>query len=90
MILKERAKIFLDRKPPEEVAYVPDSIAELFIRNYVQGQKFDEELIELGELAMMAAGEAIDAHSTEDARAYFGECQSILKGILSELAGATS
>lgn len=86
MNLQERAKTFLDRKPPQEIDYVPNSIAELFIRNYVQANKFDDEFIELGELAMMTADEASNTHSTEDAQAYFSECKSILSEILAEQA----
>ncbi len=86
MDLKTRAKQFLGQPVPAEIKYVPGSIAEIYIQNYAQGGKFDPELLELGELASMTLDEAIDSHSTAEAKAYFANCKSIIDEIAGEIA----
>ena len=88
MNLKERAQAFLDRKPPDEIAFVPGSIAELFIHNYALGKAFDAEMLELGELALMASDEAVETHSTKEAQEYFTECKTILSEIIAKVGTA--
>jgi hypothetical protein len=84
MILRTRAKNFLTQPIPKEIRYVPGSIAELVIETYAAGGKFDEELLELGELCTMTIDEVVESHVTPEAQDYFRECKSILEAILVE------
>jgi hypothetical protein len=83
--LKSRAKAFLEREVPQEISYVSGSIAEIFIRNYIDGKTFDAELLELGELTAMTLDEAIDSHSTEEAKEYFSECRFLIGAIMDQI-----
>jgi hypothetical protein len=85
MDLRTRAQNFLDLPIPRGIDYVPDSIAEMFIRNYVVGGDFDNELTELGEMALISVDEIIDEGLTPDAEEYFHECKEIIAAILKEL-----
>jgi hypothetical protein len=83
--LRDRAQAFLERPIPDEIQYVPNSIAELFIRNYVSGGEFDDEFLGLGDLAAEIMDNEVSTHKTPEAKAFFQECKELLEAILDEI-----
>jgi len=85
MDLRTRAQNFLDLPIPRGVDYGPDSAADMFIRNYTEAGDFDDELVEMGERAIVELDEALDEGPTAEVQEYFIECKSIVSEILAEL-----
>jgi len=84
--LQSRAKSFLKRTIPAGVHYVPNSIAERFIKSYAQeGQLPDDaETMELLGLAAMETCSMIDQLKDPAALDYFRESSAILESMLAE------
>ena len=83
--LQLKAKQFLERPVPSEIKYVPGSLVEIFLTAYSQGEELDPELVELANIGAIELDNAADAHSTDDAKAYFRDCKHILDEIFTEL-----
>jgi len=84
--LQARARSFLARTIPEGIRYVPNSIAERFIRMYANegGLPQDEDTMELLGLAAMESCAIVDRLKDGPAREYFRESSAILESILAE------
>jgi hypothetical protein len=84
--LQARARSFLDRNIPAEIGYVPNSIAERFIRTYAdEGQLSDDpETMELLGLAAMDSRAMLDQLKDSAAMDYFRESSTILESMLAE------
>ena len=80
--LQNRAKAFLEKSVPEEVDYVPDSISELFIREYAAEGRvgLDPERYELLQICMEEADLAA-AEKTGAAKDFFRESAELLRAI---------
>lgn len=85
--LQVRAQKFLELPIPEGMSYVPDSIAERFIREYAETGtvRLDPELGELLEIVVMESPITDDALPNSEA-AYMNESSLILRAILNEQA----
>ena len=78
--LRERCRAFLERSPPADLGYVPDSIAERVLRLAAAGEEIDGEMRELLELCLMET-QASAAGFEGDARAYLLESAELLEEI---------
>lgn len=88
--MQQRAQAFLSRPIPQELAkkYVSGSMSELFIGNYAVNGSLDAEDAELIGICAFEADAAADRYKTPEAKAYFGECASILAAIGAEQPAA--
>ncbi len=84
--LQERAQAFLNRPIPAELAkkYVPGSISELYIGNYVVNDLLDAEGADLLAICAYEAEDAVNRYKTPETKAYFSECAGILAAIEAE------
>jgi hypothetical protein len=84
--LQTRARAFLARAIPAGIGYVPDSIAERFIRTYaIEGRlPEDPDTMELLGLAASESCAMADQLKDETAAEYFRESSRILESILAE------
>jgi len=84
--LQTRAKAFLARPVPATMNYVPDSIAERFIRVYAQEGQLSEdgEAMELLGLAAMESSAMADQSKDQQVAEYFRESSALLESMLAE------
>ncbi|GIW33187.1 hypothetical protein [Meiothermus sp.] len=82
--LEQRVRDFLNRPLPDEVAlhYEPDSLTEVFLNTFVQGQPLDAALVQMGKICLSQMDQTIAQVSTEPAREYFIECRKLLTEVL--------
>jgi hypothetical protein len=83
--LQRRCVTFLEREVPAEIAYVPNSITELWMKQFVAGEPFDAEMMELLEICGMEALNSRERMETPEAKAYFQESAEILEAMWDEL-----
>lgn len=84
--LQTRAQAFLARPVPNSIDYVPNSIAEQFIRAFAKTGSLpgDDETSELLELTAMESSAVTDSQTDPAAAEYFRESSALLEGILAE------
>jgi hypothetical protein len=82
--LAARIKEFLNRRPPAEVNYVPDSLVEGLMATYAtKGQLDIERKMLLGLCESELA--KIVTQKTGPARDYFGDCLALVREILASV-----
>ena len=84
--LQTRAKDFLARPVPATMNYVPDSIAERFIRVYAQEGQLSEdgEAMELLGLAAMESSAMADQSKDQQVAEYLRASSALLESMLAE------
>jgi hypothetical protein len=84
--LQTRAKDFLQRAIPESIGYVPNSIAERFIRIYAAEGELPEDADTMELLGLAAAQSSSMTEQLKDPKAveYFRESSAILESMLAE------
>jgi hypothetical protein len=84
--LQARAKDFLQRAIPEAIGYVPNSIAERFIRTYAAEGELPEDADTMELLGLAAEESCSMADQLKDPKAveYFRESSAILESMLAE------
>lgn len=85
--LGKRVAQFLERPLPDEIAlnYEPDSVTEMFLRAFVEGQPMDQGLIRMGQICLAELDQTIAQVNTEAAREYFIECRKLLTEVLQQV-----
>jgi len=78
--LRERCLAFVERRPPPDLDYVPDSIAERILRLTAAGEELDGEMKELLEICLMET-QASAARFEGEARAYLLASAELLEEI---------
>jgi hypothetical protein len=78
--LRERCRAFLERRPPPDLGYVPDSVAERILARAAAGEEIDDELREILEICLLDT-QASAALFEGDARAYLLESAELLAEI---------
>jgi hypothetical protein len=65
--------------------YEPDSLTEMFLRTFAQGQPLDAGLIQMGKICLGELDQTIAQVNTEAAREYFIECRKLLTEVLQQV-----
>jgi len=82
--LKKRAADFLLRPIPDELKphYMSGSLSDIIVAHCAQDQAIDSELAEIAEISVIEYNTAIEEAQTLELKAYYAECQDLLREIL--------
>ena len=82
--LQKRAADFLGRAVPAELQphYVSGSLADIIVTHCAQAQPLDPELCEIAEISANEYDHAIAKAQTTELKAYYTECQQLLREII--------
>jgi len=82
--LQKRAADFLCRTIPAELKphYVPGSLADVILTQCAKGKPIDPEMCEIAELSADEYDQAIASAQTTELKAYYTECQQLLREII--------
>jgi hypothetical protein len=82
--LQKRAANFLTRPIPDELKlhYVSGSLADIIVNQCAKAEPLDPELCEMAEMTIDEYDGAIASAKTPELKAYYSECQQLLREIL--------